>query len=83
LARWLLLVHNRVGDNNFELTQDFVAGMLGTRRAGVTEAACILHEAGLIGCTRGCIEIEDRARLEIIACECYQFMSNEFESAVS
>lgn len=65
-----------------ELTQEFVARMLGTRRAGVTEAACALRSAGLIEYTRGWIEIKDRAGLERIACECYQVMSNEFQSAV-
>jgi len=83
LARWLLLVHDRVGDNYLELTQEFIAGMLGTRRAGVTEAACGLRDAGLIEYTRGSIEILDRAGLEKIACECYEIMGNQFSYAVS
>ena len=83
LARWLLLVHDRVGDNYLELTQEFIAGMLGTRRAGVTEAAGALRKAGLIEYNRGSILILDRAGLEKLSCECYEVMGNQFSYAIS
>jgi CRP-like cAMP-binding protein len=70
-ARWLLMSHDRVGRDDFALTQVFLAQMLGVRRPGVTVAIGILERAGLISHTRGKIRIEDRAGLEKVACECY------------
>jgi CRP-like cAMP-binding protein len=74
LARWLLMVSDRVESNELGLTQDFIAQMLGTRRAGVTIAAGELQKAGLIDYHRGKIVILDRARLEAVSCECYQLI---------
>jgi CRP-like cAMP-binding protein len=71
LARWLLMSQDRVGSSVFTLTQEFLAHMLGTRRASVTEAAGILQKAGLISYQRGEVTISDRARLEKASCECY------------
>jgi CRP-like cAMP-binding protein len=76
LARWLLMVHDRVGDRHLELTHEFLAGMLGTRRAGVTEAAGALRRAGLIEYDRGHVKILDREGLEASTCECYAIMRN-------
>jgi CRP-like cAMP-binding protein len=70
LARWLLMTQDRVGDS-FELTQDFIAHMLGTRRATVTITAGVLQKAGLITYKRGRVRIKNRPGLEINACECY------------
>jgi len=70
LARWLLMTQDRVGDS-FDLTQEFIAHMLGTRRATVTITAGVLQKAGLISYTRGRVRIKDRAGLETGACECY------------
>jgi CRP-like cAMP-binding protein len=70
-ARWLLMSHDRVGHDDFALTQVFLAQMLGVRRPGVTVAIGILERAGLISHTRGHIRIEDREGLEKAACECY------------
>lgn len=56
------------------LTQEFLAQVLGTRRASVTVAAGILQRAGLIAHTRGDVEIIDREKLEEAACECYGIM---------
>jgi CRP-like cAMP-binding protein len=70
-ARWLLLVHDRVGRDRWELTQLFLSQMLGVRRASVTVAAGALQKAGAIRYTRGRIEVVDRARLEAASCECY------------
>jgi CRP-like cAMP-binding protein len=83
LARWLLMVHDRVGDRHLELTHEFLAGMLGTRRAGVTEAAGALRAAGLIDYDRGHIQIIDRKGLEAITCECYTVAREQFQHAVS
>ena len=74
LARWLLMSADRIGSNSVPLTQEFLAQMLGTRRASVTVAAGILQRAGLIAHTRGDVEIIDRKRLEEAACECYGIM---------
>jgi CRP-like cAMP-binding protein len=71
-ARWLLMSEDRVGRNNFDLTQEFLAEMLGVRRPGVTVAMGVLEKAGLISHGRGNITVVDRAGLEKVACECYQ-----------
>lgn len=71
LARWLLTCHDRVNGDELKLTQEFIAEMLGTRRSGVSEAATMLQEGGLIRYSRGQIKILDRPGLEKFACECY------------
>jgi CRP-like cAMP-binding protein len=71
-ARWLLMSEDRVGRNRFDLTQEFLAEMLGVRRPGVTVAMGVLEKAGLISHGRGNITVVDRAGLENAACECYQ-----------
>src|ERR1700689_904944 len=71
LARWLLMSQDRLGGEVVPLTQEFLAHMLGTRRASVTVAAGILQKAGLITYTRGEVQIENRKELEDAACECY------------
>jgi CRP-like cAMP-binding protein len=70
-ARWLLRTHDRVEGDEFPLTQQFLAQMLGVRRATVTIVAGALHKAGLIDYSRGRIRIVDRRGLEGAACECY------------
>ena len=72
LARWLLMSQDRLGGNDVPLTQEFLAHMLGTRRASVTVAAGILQKAGLIKYSRGNVIIEDRRMLEEACCECYE-----------
>jgi CRP-like cAMP-binding protein len=71
LARWLLMSQDRVGGNTVRLTQEFLAHMLGTRRASVTVAAGNLQKERLITYTRGEVKIENRSRLEAASCECY------------
>jgi CRP-like cAMP-binding protein len=71
-ARWLLMSQDRVGRSRFDLTQEFLAEMLGVRRPGVTVAMGILEKAGLIAHGRGTITVVDRAGLEKVSCECYQ-----------
>jgi CRP-like cAMP-binding protein len=83
LARWLLSVHDRMQKDEFPLTQEFIGQMLGTRRAGVTEAAGVLSQAGMIRYTRGKITILDRPKLEATACECYGLVKSEFTRLLS
>jgi CRP-like cAMP-binding protein len=71
LCRWLLMSHDRVGKDEFPMTQEFMGDLLGVRRQSVTVAAGILQQAGLITFKRGSIRIVDRGRLEEAACECY------------
>ena len=76
-ARWLLMSHDRVLGDEVDLTQEFLAEMLGVRRAGVTQAAGILRRRKLIDYRRGKIRIVDRKGLEKAASECYGFIRSE------
>jgi CRP-like cAMP-binding protein len=78
-CRWLLLTHDRVDSDTFPITQEFLAQMLGVRRASVTLAASTLQQAGLIRYRRGELTVLDRAGLEDVACECYGVVRSEFE----
>jgi CRP-like cAMP-binding protein len=77
LARWLLMSQDRIGGDIVPLTQQFLAHMLGTRRASVTVAAKILQKTGVIIYTRGVVNVRDRRRLEKSACECYAAMTKQ------
>jgi CRP-like cAMP-binding protein len=81
-ARWLLMTHDRVGADQgvdtFPLTQEFLAFMLGVRRASVTVAAGMLQHAGLIKYSRGRITVRDRAGLEAASCECYAVVKRRY-----
>ncbi len=72
LSRWLLMCHDRVPSDQINLTQEFIAEMLGTRRATVNVGAINLQSAGLIKYNRGKIQVMDRLGLEGFACECYE-----------
>jgi CRP-like cAMP-binding protein len=78
-ARWLLSTHDRVEGDTFPLTQDFLALMLGVRRAGVSVTQQALQQDGLINYSRGMVTIYDRPGLEAIACECYGVIRDRFE----
>lgn len=78
-ARWLLMTHDRVGADEFQLKQDFLALMLGVRRASVTAAAGMLQQAGLIRYSRGKITVLNRARLMDASCECYSIVREKSE----
>jgi CRP-like cAMP-binding protein len=78
-SRWLLMTHDRVATGAFMLTQEFLAQMLGARRAAVNEAAKRLASARLITYTRGRITILDRRGLERRSCECYRVIRDEFD----
>ena len=71
LARWLLMSQDRARSDVFQLTQEFLAYMLGVRRVGVTEAAGELQRRHLIAYERGEMRIVDRPGLELAACSCY------------
>jgi CRP-like cAMP-binding protein len=76
LARWLLMAHDRIGTDEFPLTQEFVAMMLGASRPTVTVVAGTLQRAGLIEYHRGHVNIVDREQLEAASCECYRTATN-------
>jgi len=77
LCRWLLLLHDRAHSDEFVMTQEFIANMLGGRRETVTVAAGHLQDAGLIHYTRGRLRIVDRPGLENYVCECYRNVRGE------
>jgi CRP-like cAMP-binding protein len=78
LCRALLLTLDRTAGNSLRLTQELIAGMLGVRREGVTEAAGNLQRAGLIRYQRGHIDVLDRTGLEKAVCECYGVVKVEY-----
>lgn len=78
-ALWLLQTQDRIGANEFTLTQQFLADMMGVRRATVNPALGLLKKAGMINYVRGRMVIVNRARLKAAACECYRIMSTEYE----
>ena len=79
LARWLLMVADRTGDLEFQLTQEFLGEMLGTRRSTVTIAAGALQRSGMIEYRRGRIKILDPDNLREAACECYAVTRRLYE----
>ncbi len=79
LARWLLMAHDRADGDEFPMTQEFMAMMLGVRRAGVSVAAAVLKKAGVIGHAYGRVTVLDRAGLEGASCECYGAVARQFE----
>jgi CRP-like cAMP-binding protein len=77
-ARWLLMTHDRVDRDDFELTHELIAQMLGVRRATVTEIAGALQDAGAIRYARGVMSVVNRGILRSRACECYDFIQSEY-----
>lgn len=78
-ARWLLTTRDRVGRDEFELTQEFLAQMLGVRRPAASGTAHQLQGAGLISYRRGVITITDPPGLDQAACSCYRIVKAEFD----
>jgi CRP-like cAMP-binding protein len=79
LARWLCMYHDRLERDEFELTHEFMANMLGVRRPSVSEVAEKLQEMGFIRYRHGRITMLDRNGLEEFVCECYPVVKEKFE----
>lgn len=78
-ARWLLMIHDQAGGDDFRITQEFLAQMLGVSRPSVALSAGSLHKQGLISYHRGEMSILDRDGLERAACECYAVVREQFD----
>ncbi|MCA1850180.1 MAG: Crp/Fnr family transcriptional regulator [Acidobacteria bacterium] len=78
-ARWLLVIHDRVDSDEFVLTQEYIARMLGAHRPHVTTAARTLQGAGLISYNRGKLAILNRRGLEKASCACYRNGKEKFD----
>jgi CRP-like cAMP-binding protein len=83
LARWLLMARDRMGSDEFPLTQEFVAMMLGASRPTVTTVAGTLQKAGLITYHRGEVRIIDGKKLEAASCECYRTATDLLRSVTA
>ncbi|MDX2244720.1 MAG: Crp/Fnr family transcriptional regulator [Leptolyngbyaceae cyanobacterium bins.302] len=79
LPRWLLEVQSRINSDHLPLTQEFIAAMLGVRRAGVTQMAQKLQERKLIQYRRGNVQILNQSGLEVSACECFNRIKAEYD----
>jgi CRP-like cAMP-binding protein len=82
-ARWLLMCDDQVDDDSFELTQEYLADVLGVRRSTVTVVARTLQDADLIRYRRGAITVLDRRGLEAAACQCYRIVRDGYERALT
>jgi CRP-like cAMP-binding protein len=78
-CRWLMMTRDRMPSDEFMLTQEFLAMMLGVRRSSVNGAMRSLQRKGLLSYNRGHVTILDRKRLQAAACECYQVTKREFD----
>jgi hypothetical protein len=78
-AKWILLARDRVGSDMLNLTQEFIAEMLGVRRSSVTVEAHSFQEAGFIRYRRGHVQIVKLDELKEAACECYGVITKRFE----
>jgi CRP-like cAMP-binding protein len=81
MARWLLMTRDRVSSNEFRITQEFLALMLGVRRVGINVAARSLHERKLISYRRGTVTILDHKGLAAAACGCYKTVKDTYTEA--
>ena len=83
LARWLLMAQDRMASDEFPLTQEFVAMMLGATRPTVSVVAGALQRAQLITYRRGRVTVIDRKKLELASCECYKTATALLAAALS
>jgi CRP-like cAMP-binding protein len=72
LAKWLLRCHDRADSDEIQLTQEYMAAMLGAQRTTVSEAAQVLQAQGAVVYARGKVTVLSRPALEAAACECYR-----------
>lgn len=79
LARWLLMTQDRAHSNEFYLTHEFLAKMLGVRRVGITKVAGMLQKRKIMSYRRGNITILDRVKLEEVSCSCYRAAIDTYE----
>jgi CRP-like cAMP-binding protein len=82
LCRWLLMLHDRAGMEEFPITQEFLAEMLGVRRQTISIIAGTLQKADLINYRRGVVQILNRKGLEDGACECYEVMKESYDRII-
>lgn len=82
LARWLLMAHDRLEQDELSLTHEFLSLMLGVRRSGVTDAIHVLEGDGIIRATRGLVTVRDRPALERVAGECYGVPEAEYRRLI-
>lgn len=80
LARWLLMMHDRMERDEFKITQEFLSNMLGVRREAVNKAASAFQQKEIISYNRGNVAVNNRAKLEAAACDCYNIIRNEEKS---
>jgi CRP-like cAMP-binding protein len=78
LSRWVLMTHDRVKGDQFHLTQEFLADMLGVHRPSVSLVAGAFQQAGMIRYSRGTMTILDRERMLETSCECYANVAQQF-----
>jgi CRP-like cAMP-binding protein len=81
-AKWLLMNHDRVFGDEIQITQEFLASMLGVHRPSVSLIARSFQQLGLIRYSRGVVTILDREALEEASCECYAAVRKQFERAL-
>lgn len=82
LARWILMMSDRMKTGEYQMTHEFLSNMLGVRREAVTKAAGLLQKKGLIRYSRGQLVIMDRLGLESAACKCYAIVHDEERSSL-
>lgn len=78
MARWMLMTRDRVNSNEFRITQEFLALMLGVRRVGVSAAMCALRKRNVITYRRGTVTILDPIGLASAACDCYKTVKDAY-----
>jgi CRP-like cAMP-binding protein len=79
LCRWLLTAHDRAGVDEFEITHEFLAELLGVRRQSISLLTATLQHSGLISCRRSAVRILDRSALMSASCECYEDLKHMYD----